>query len=334
MNKYLLLNKKLKEIYKNEKIFVSIASYRDPEVINTILNAYTNAKNKNSIVFGVYLQDNKEDKIDLSTLPKEINIKFTKVDWFKARGPIFARYKIYKLFYNNELYYLQIDSHTRFVKNWDEELTNMLQTLPVKSIISTYPNGYKIDNENLNINQKMNVIKFKKIKDGIPIFTSTREKLSKPKNNLFWAAGFSFSYGFVFKLIKIDPYLKNLFWGEEFLMSLRLYTNGIKIFTPHKNIVFTLWSREHRHTFWEIKKKNLLKFNILNFLSKGRLFAISNLNKTSLFEDKIYIEIDNYSIGNYKSINDFYKESKIYDAIKSINYKELYINNYNSLNFK
>ena len=180
----------------------------------------------------------------------------------------------------------------------------------------------------------MNIIKFKKIKDGIPIFTSIKENLKEPKKNLFWAAGFSFSYGFIFKLIKIDPYLKNLFWGEEFLMSLRFYTNGIHIFTPHKNIVFTLWDREYRHTFWEIKNRNSLKFNLLNFLSKGRLFAISNLNRTSLFEDKIYIEIDNYSIGNYKSIKDFYNETKIADSIKDINYKELYINNYNSLNLK
>lgn len=334
MNRYLLLNNELKDLYKNEKIFISIASYRDSEVINTILNAYNNAKNKNNIVFGVYLQDSEEDKIDLSELPNEINIKYEKVNWYKARGPIFARYKIYKLFYNNELYYLQIDSHTRFIKNWDEELINMLTTLPVKSIISTYPNGYKIGNNNLNVKSKMNIIKFKKIKDGIPIFTSIKENLKEPKKNLFWAAGFSFSYGFIFKLIKIDPYLKNLFWGEEFLMSLRFYTNGIHIFTPHKNIVFTLWDREYRHTFWEIKNRNLLKFNLLNFLSKGRLFAISNLNRTSLFEDKIYIEIDNYSVGNYKSIKDFYNESKIIDYIKNINYKELYINNYNSLNLK
>ena len=43
-------------------IFVSIACYRDPEVIPTVRDAYNKAKNKENIIFGVYAQMGEEDE--------------------------------------------------------------------------------------------------------------------------------------------------------------------------------------------------------------------------------------------------------------------------------
>jgi hypothetical protein len=45
--------------------------------------------------------------------------------------------------YDNERYVLQIDSHMRFVPNWDTKLIGMLAECGgEKSIITTYPAGY------------------------------------------------------------------------------------------------------------------------------------------------------------------------------------------------
>ena len=46
--------------------------------------------------------------------------------------------------------------------------------------------------------------------------------------------------------------------GEEFLIALRFYTNNINVYTPSKNMVYTLWNRDYRPTFWEIRRKNKL----------------------------------------------------------------------------
>jgi hypothetical protein len=43
-------------------------------------------------------------------------------------------------FYRGEEYYLQIDSHSEFVKDWDAKLINMVKVAPaMKPVISTYP---------------------------------------------------------------------------------------------------------------------------------------------------------------------------------------------------
>ena len=46
------------------------------------------------------------------------------IDYKESRGACWARHHIQK-FYDNETYSLQLDSHHRFIKNWDEECIKM-----------------------------------------------------------------------------------------------------------------------------------------------------------------------------------------------------------------
>jgi len=312
-------------------IFVSIACYRDPEAVPTIKDAYEKAKFKNQIVFGLYAQMNEEDEqFDLSFINPE-QVRLLVKPNICARGPSYARYIIYNKLYRNELYYLQIDSHSRFVKNWDEELVEMLSLLKENSVLSTYPKGYNMNSTELKKYEDVNVLKLKKIKDGVPILTSSQEKLLQPKLNYFWAAGFSFCYGVIFKIVPFDPHLKNLFWGEEFLMSLRFFTNKIKVYTPHKNTVYTLWSRTYRHTFWELKDILGKKFRIYGFLSFLRLCTIGKLYESDTFKEKINNELDKYSVGNKKSIEDFYEKTGIAELLLKEKYDEIVYRFYYSL---
>ena len=193
----------------NEKIFISLACYRDSEIISTILNAYEKAQLKNNLVFGVFIQA-EEGEIEINSIPKEINLRLLYKDYRRARGPAYARAIIYDTLYQDEKYYLQIDSHSRFVENWDVELIEMLNSLKPNSVISTYPKGYKLGSNKLIRYKKVNVLKLKKMREGIPIFTSGLELLDKPKRNYFWAAGFSFCYGVIFKIVK---FIKGCFLG-------------------------------------------------------------------------------------------------------------------------
>lgn len=312
-------------------IFISIACYRDPEVIPTVKDAYEKAKYKSNLVFGVYAQMGEDDpKLDFSFIdPKQMRL-LVKSN-LKARGPSYARYIIYNKLYKNELFYLQIDSHTRFIPNWDEELVEMLLSLKANSVISTYPKGYHLNSNVLPDSKSMNVLKLKKIKDGIPILTSVTEILSAPKRNFFWAAGYSFCYGAIFKFVPFDPHLKNLFWGEEFLMSLRFFTNGIKIFTPNKHIVYTLWTRDYRHTFWELKNIIGSKFQIYGFLSVLRLCEIGKLYDNDFFKDKISKELDKYGLGSKKTAEEYYEKTGINELIKKEDYDKIISKIYFSL---
>ena len=321
------------------KIFISLACYRDPEITPTIRDAYNKAKNKNLLVFGVYAQmADIDENIDLSFIENKEQVSLLVKSNTKARGPSYARYIIYNKLYKDELYYLQIDSHTRFSENWDVELIEMHNKLSANSIISTYPKGYQLQHDNiLPKSEKMNILKFKKIRDGIPIFnTTTIPQENKPKRNYFWAAGYSFCYGAIFKIIPFDPYLKNLFWGEEFLMSLRFFTNNVKIYSPNRHVVYTLWTRNYRHTFWELKEKMHGKFEIYGFLSFLRLCRIANFipDNTGFFEKlepKFRYEIEKYGVGNKKTISDFYNRIGIKENIEKENYNKIIQNIYFSL---
>jgi len=295
------------------KIFISLACYRDPEITPTVRDAYSKAQNKHLLVFGVYAQMAPTDeKIDLSFIEDQEQVRLLVKDNTKARGPSYARYIIYNKLYKDELYYLQIDSHTRFAENWDTELIAMHSKLSANSVISTYPKGYQLQHDsNLQTSKKMNIL-----------------QEDKPRRNYFWAAGYSFSYGAIFKIIPFDPHMKNLFWGEEFLMSLRFFTNNIKIYSPNRHIIYTLWTRNYRHTFWELKEKMNGKFETYGFLSFLRLCSIANLlpNNTNLFqklEPKFRDEIEKYGVGNKKTTDEFYTRVGIKECISKEDYNKI-----------
>ena len=60
-----------------------------------------------------------------------------------ATGPCWARYRAQQL-WRGEEFYLSIDSHTRFIQDWDKLLLEQLAACPSqKAILTTYPVGYE-----------------------------------------------------------------------------------------------------------------------------------------------------------------------------------------------
>ena len=99
------------------KIFIQIASYRDPELEPTIKNCLENSKNPENLVFGICRQYHPEDKFDeLLEYRKDKRFKIVDVLYTETKGACWARNQIQQLF-NNEEYTLQLDSHMRFEKN-------------------------------------------------------------------------------------------------------------------------------------------------------------------------------------------------------------------------
>lgn len=104
-------------------IFISIAAYEDPALIKTMRSAISNADRPDDIYFGVGLQY--ETPPYLSEF-KNVRTLYWKPD--ERPGIVKIRYEISKL-YNNQAFYLQIDSHYGFTPGWDTRLCNTMVEL-------------------------------------------------------------------------------------------------------------------------------------------------------------------------------------------------------------
>jgi hypothetical protein len=123
-------------------IFVSISSYRDQEIKPTILDIIEKSSGKHKITFGVHVSYLEESEIDLPDLP---NIKYVTSKVPENIGVGAGRY-ISHQFYDNEDFYLQCDSHSRFIKGWDEVAIHSVLNYQIqgihKPLLTMYPANY------------------------------------------------------------------------------------------------------------------------------------------------------------------------------------------------
>lgn len=132
----------------SDTIFVAIPSYRDPECRHTVDDLLRKARHPSRIRIGICLQDDDQDDttqyLESKYPPDQVRIKW--VDYRDAAGPCVARSEVQKL-WENEQFYLQIDSHMRFREGWDSFLIDQLaKCASAKPILTTYPLGYMLPN--------------------------------------------------------------------------------------------------------------------------------------------------------------------------------------------
>ena len=104
-----------------------------------------------------------------------------------------------------------------------------------------------------------------------------------------------------------DPNLPSLFEGEETLFTIRLWTNGYDFYVPNENIVYHYYERKNEPKFWNdlpdySKEANETIIKVL-YLLKRR--PIDDVPK-HLLKD-----IDKYGLGKKRTIEQYYKFSKI-----------------------
>jgi len=279
---------------KNNTIFISIASYRDKELIPTIQNCIENASMKYNFIFGICLQD---DEKTLSTFPYNgKHFKIKNIHYSKSKGCSWARKLIQDKLYNGEKYYMQIDSHTRFIKNWDTELVNMLKKCPSKKpIISTYPNNYDPKDKNKkyleqDIPYRITINNFQSNGYTLEVRgTILNKKLTK---SLWIAGGFIFTYGYWNKEVHYND--KLYFHGEEDNLTIKSYTHGWDVFCPNKSIIFHFYNiisnnnKDKRILHWDDHKDYQNNYHLLKKLYEGKNIG----NKRTIQEFQTYFGID------------------------------------------
>jgi hypothetical protein len=326
-----------------ETIFVALASYRDPECYNTVESIFARAKFPERIRVAIVDQrrllsestDSKNGSSDPTCRPPTLescrddpsqalcNYK-DNIDWIEypaqlMTGPILARHLAYRM-YRGEYFALQIDSHVRFVANWDEDIISQwVSTGNEMAVISTYMNDItnSIDpdtHESLRSSRAMMCsleyewkgdpkehIRFK-------IQPTNKPKIpDSPMLHPFFAAGFSFARGHFVVQVPYDQYLPFVFQGEEILQSIRGFTYGYDFYAPLRSVAFHIYAMKDNIE----KRSNLHTFDENEFLFPGvkkqsyqRLAGIAG---TSLpVNDYFDLEEESYGLGQTRPRKQFF----------------------------
>lgn len=238
-----------------EKIFLAISSYCDPELLNTINSALIQAEYKDRIHLGICYQS--DDIDELNKLKQLKNCEVIHIAKKDARGSVYARYLCQKLIKDEE-YVLQIDSHMRFVKYWDTKIINQLNSLnDKKAIITVYPPSCNNELIKLALDDK----KFDepalgaymcadKFKDENSYLLDMRSELINKddkkayKKNPFLSGNYFFTYGKAYKEVFFDP--KMFFYGDELPMAIRFYTHGWNMYSPGECYAYHRYGRDSR----------------------------------------------------------------------------------------
>ena len=236
-----------------ESIFVQIASYRDSELVPTVKDLFKNAAHPENLRVVIAWQHSSEENIDeIRHIP---GVEIVDIDYKLSKGVGWAR-NLLNQKYNREKYTLQIDSHHRFIENWDTELIkmyNQVKTKHNKVVLSTYPPSYNPENDPKERKDEVWEMRYNDTDEqGIPNFIpeviKNPEKFDKPQLSRYIAGGFLFSSGEFVAEVPYDPII--YFTGEEITMTVRAYTNGYDIYFPHKTVCWHYYTRDDKPKHW------------------------------------------------------------------------------------
>ena len=245
-------------------IFVQIATYRDFEISPTILDAIKQSSGNHQINFGVhicYLEDNEVDILPLD------NVKYATSKAPENIGLGIGRALAHQ-FYNGEDYYLQCDSHTRFVQNWDEIVLNSALNYQIegisKPLLTMYPANYwyptvkskfietdfipaaPLGLTNISFHENPGQFKHSRIPLQTAMPIGDGNKMTK-----------SVSGGSIFTVGDFLPFNTTIaFYGEEIWLAARAYTHGFDLLVPEQQYMYHLYYNHDKPA--EINKRKIL----------------------------------------------------------------------------
>ena len=292
------------------KIFISIASYQDPLLETTIRGAFDNADKPDNLFFGVC--DQSSHAIDINIFSFSNQISYDHVEPELSEGPCWARHRIQK-FFNEEDYYLQIDSHMQFQKGWDTYLLSYMQRIQsVDSyshnlpIITCYPRAFDIVDFNSGTysldtaDTNTHIIAYRE--DSIFLKDSFSRQIGaitdmEITHGYLLAAGCLFAPGAFVKEVPYDP--EFYFYGEEISLMIRAFTRGFGIFHIPAVPIFHLYtdtSDLKRKLHWDETEDG-------NRQVKWHEREEKSLSKLSMV---IHGEVEGiYGLGNKRTLKDY-----------------------------
>ncbi len=262
--------------FREPTIFVSIASYSDPELPRTLADCIGNAKHPDNLRFGICWQYDDADTVDLASFRADQRFRFMDFPVAESQGGTWAR-SLAQCLWQGEGYTMQVNSHMKFEPDWDAKLIAMLGTLPSsKPLITINAPLFWYDEEGGLQKQIEKGIRSTTIDDwseamgGAPWFSWGETVTRFPARSRFISGSFVFTIGEWNQEVPQDP--DHYYWGEEFNLTIRSYTHGYDFFLPSEIVAWHMCHQEstpRRH--WEhgdhvVKKKNEVAFERLHRL--------------------------------------------------------------------
>jgi len=292
----------------SEKIFISIASFKDPLIARTIKSLLKRAENPHNIRIVVL------DQVGLT--PEEVrpqNSKNVEVITYAAKtskGTSWARSLIQNK-YDGEKYVLELDSHMMCKDGWDTFYKGLLNKLKDESsdkpVISSNPPAIVWDDvnkqrtfnqhgltlwENLRFDEKE--IDYRIIKKRINFD-------SKVATNVPWIdTRFIFSFGDRIETVPNNPKIYQTLQDD---LSIRLYTHGYDVFASPSNPIAHSYDNDRvKHIRLMEDRRGLSNSTFLWNRSINEFYSVIQGKNT--FNKK-------YSLGQERSVENFEKFAKI-----------------------
>ena len=247
-----------------DDIFIQIASYRDPELIPTILDCLEKASDPSRLVFSICWQFEEEEEDLRAITDNDERFTVIEVPWRESKGACWARHELQQS-YSGEKYTLCLDSHHRFAPEWDEILIEMLEDTRSraefgKPILTSYVTAYDplkhkggSEYDHLLDPQPWTLEFDRFTPEGVvfmkPHYLDNWEEYTEPLVCKFLSAHFVFTDGSFVTECPHDP--EYYFHGEEISLAARAYTHGYDLFTPHRTMIWHEYTRTYRdHKHW------------------------------------------------------------------------------------
>lgn len=276
---------------------MSIASYCDEELKDTVFSILSRSKKLDNIFLCVLSQEQPKKHQKIDQLIKSFGVKdflFLKMDAKDARGVGYARAKVLENLSLDYKYFLQVDSHTQFAQDWDEQIVHDYEKAVFRwgdMIFSAYPGSYEYDNTgNIKVNDQSvpTALRIQKTEHGAPTYYEPKYRNHNMSEfgdyHGYFCAGLAFGYSHYFLRV---PYDKHMYFnGEEQTMSIRMFCNDIKLVAPPRTYLFHHYTGKKRIRHWENSKDWLAydaigKQRLADFF-EGRIdniFGITNQEK-------------------------------------------------------
>ncbi len=257
-------------------IFVSIASYADPELPRTLRACLDNARWPGDLRFGICWQADPLAPVPLEAFRHDRRFRFDDHSIVHSEGGTWARSRAQRLWAGEE-FTLQVDSHTMFDPGWDERLVTMLGTLPGAKPLLTVnaPLFWRDDDGRVHRDTARGVPTSRVNHWNADMgwapwidFGPAHPKL--PGRNRLLSGNFVFTLGRWNAEVPQDP--DHYYWGEEFSLTVRSFTSGYDLWVPSEIVVWHMLHRQsppRRH--WEkgqdvVAAKNRVAFEKLRRL--------------------------------------------------------------------
>lgn len=267
-------------VQHTQTIFLQIAAYRDPQLLLTIEDLLQQAERPQNLRIGICRQYHPDDEFDnLDQYREDERFRIIDVLFSETKGVCWARNQVQQC-YEGETYTLQIDSHMRFVKNWDSILIDMLLQLQesgvAKPLLTAYVPSYDPENDPEGRKQepwRMNFDRF--IPEGaiffIPEAIPDWQDMEAPVPSRFYSAHMAFTLGEFSLEVQHNP--EYYFHGEEISIAVRAYTHGYDMFHPHRVVIWHEYTRKGRTKQWDDDKEWGNK-NVQSHLTNRKLLGM------------------------------------------------------------